>query len=274
MKFENFKGAFTDSISLLKKHWKNLSVDFVKVALLSYIPMVLWFAIMYVINQFPEYIPSMLESFIVLVLFIIALVIYYIIDSMSLNVPDEISNGKRIAVAKQFVKNAVPMGKIVLGVLAVVVLFTAIAQLNFILTAAVFILGALLIFFFQFSLYEVIVGRKGILKSFPRSFNIVKGNLANVIVFDIVFLILAFMLYFAEQILFYALASIGGLIAMLSDINYLLMIVAFAPFALFAIGMILIGAVISYFVYIVPMYFLWKRIGTEEQENIKKPTTQ
>jgi hypothetical protein len=177
------------------------------------------------------------------------------------------------------------MAKIVLAVLAVVVLFTTVAQINPelaedmgidpLLMAALFVLGAVLVFFLQFSLYEIIVGRKGVLKSFPRSFNIVKSNMPNVIVFDIVFLILALILYFAEQILFYALASMGELIAALSDINYLLMVVAFAPFAIFALGMILIGAVISYFVYVVPIYFLWKRLGTaKEQENIKKPTTK
>ena len=273
--FKNFKGAFTDSISLLKEHWKNLSIDFVKVAILSYIPMLLWFSVMYLINQFPEYIPSMLESFMVLILFVISLVLYYIVDSMSMNVPDEIANGKRISVIKQFLKNAFPMAKIVLIVLAIVVLFTEIAKLNPILTVILLVLGAIAIFFFQFLLYEIIVGRKGMLKSFSRSFNIVKGNISNVIIFDVVFVVISLILYFSEQMLFYSLASISGLIVTLSDISYLLMVAAFAPFVLFAVGLILIGAIISYFVYVVPMYFLWKRLTAEkEQENIKKPTTQ
>jgi len=275
--FDDFIGAFTDAISLVEKNWKSLLIDFTKVTLLSYIPLLIGFILLFVIGLFE--LSSGIEGIIALMLFLIGFIAYFIIDSVSLNVPDNIVNGKRVMLIDQAGKNAIPMVQLSLVIILLITVGIAVWNVGFILSIIVLMVAIAGLFIFQFTMYELILGRKSFIASVAGSLELVKSNIPNVIVFDIVFLIIMALMYFAEQVIFGVLASLAALITLAFSLDPLLMSASSLILLIILVLAIIVGAVISYFLYVLPFYFFWSRITkriqpVKQQENIKKPTTQ
>ena len=282
--FSNFTGAFTDAISLVEKNWKNLAVDFTKITLLTYIPLVIGLILYYIVDMLNM--SLMMESMAALVLLLLGLIAYFIIDSVSLNVPDNLVKGKRVSVLNQMGSNSAPMSKFVFVIFGLVIVLSMISNIHTIMTVVAIMLAIPVVFLFQFSMYELIVGRKGLLDSFKNSLLLVKSNIPNVIVFDIVFIIIMVIMYIAEQVVLGGLGLLAGLTAAFLSFDALLIIIASILLLVIFIAVLIAGTVISYFVYVLPFYFFWTRISgavnksaqpekkSGKQENVKKPTTQ
>jgi hypothetical protein len=188
---------------------------------------------------------------------LIELVLGAAIGSVSLNVIEDASLGKDTDLKAQFMKNLMPILKITLVRWAIYILFALplaalylVGGYNAIIAICIFAIILALAFFalmfaIQFSLYELILGGRGVIDSMKASASLVKRNIFSVLLLNVIFLFLGFavgaVLGIFRMVLnpMLSMASAGGMAMMVAGyLVYFTLIMAANALVMSAMGTI------------------------------------
>ncbi len=291
------KGVFSDSLGFWKKRGERFIVDLVKINILEWavfvIPVVILISLaMIMLGSISldetEAASALLGNIAFLAIAFILLFITYLVSaalgSVMLNAVDNRAKGKETHIIRQFKANFVPYSLyvILIGLISFVIFIPLIV--GFLMAggdggpgAILRILGSvclfgflsgliyiLFVFFIQFSKFELIIERTGVVDSLKRSYSLVRRNIVGVFIFNIIYIIIAF-----------AIGSISSVIERILIVALQLMMVGGSiTGAIFAgllyVVIVFVISVLTTFVMLPLLYFFWKRIKTPQKEKGKK----
>lgn len=191
-----------------------------------------------------------------------------VVNSISFNVVDNLAKGKETSIMEKFSANLVPVVLYTLLIWVIILICLSpialavlsgntLAALGALCFVAVALVGFLLIFhfLFQFSFFELVLNRRGVIDSLKRSFSLVKANLFTVILFDIVYLILAMAVGFPLGMAEFVIKLIGEVLASVGGVfGILLYVFVYTIFGL-------ISGIITSFILLPLFYFFWKKVS-------------
>jgi len=274
---EIIKSAYSDAWNLLKKSWKNLLIDIVKIELVVFLLSLINGAILiFGITSFmgeASNIYELLQNIpvwyyaIAIPVYIAVTLLTAVVGSLLYNIIDNRAKGKITNFTEQFSMNIVPVitYTVLWGVFVAVTMLPMLGiagggigalALMCIYPLALAIINTLVLFFLQFAYFEIIVGRRSVIDGFKTSISLVNKTAFTTFVFDILFFIVAIIVSIPFYGVYIVFLWVGELAAL-------------------AIGDALTGGLISNFVSSIGMiilqtagilvllpvfYFFWKKI--------------
>ena len=291
------KNAFSDAWKMWKKSGKDFFVDLLKISLLQWaiygiVTIILVSAALILMGGAVEGATgmetlSLLTGNIAFVALAVLLVVASwlvasVLGSVVFNVVDNRANGKKTEIVKRFKTNFIP----VTGYIALVIVISIIICLPIVLgylftsgASVLSILGGMCLFGFvsvvfyllfafliQFSMLELVIERRGVVESLKSSYALVKKNIVTVLLFDIVYIIIAF-----------GIGSITSVIERVFIVGIELMafggsIVGAAMGGVLYLLVVFLLTVASYFILLPIYYFLWRGLGPKKKQEEKKKT--
>ena len=214
MKTELLTSTANETFKFLTTSYRRLFTNIFKVKLISSLVLVLTLVLSFVsFMGAMGFVPLMylIMLLIAIAIFFIGLFMSFVADSVGYNVVDAVFKDQGVGFWESFRKNMLPMLKFVLiSLLIATVALSPVFVLYFIIYAAVYvgesstagillvelieillrilssIIQAVLYLFLQFTVFELLIARKGAIESFKQSFGIVKENFIETIVFSFV----------------------------------------------------------------------------------------
>jgi hypothetical protein len=295
---DTVKGAFSDALKMWERRGKEFFVDLAKVSILEWavfiVPMVILVSLALIMLGSTSLldedvaVTTLLGNIAFMVIAVILILIAYFVSivfaSVRFNIVDNRMKGKDTGIINQFKANFVPYSlyTILVGLIGIVLLLPVL--LGFLLSGPsddsgyIFrILGNMCLFgfisvilymffafFIQFSKFELIIERAGIVESLKRSYRLVRKNLVTVFIFDIVYIIIALVV-----------GSVSSVIQriFLTGAQFLMMFGSVVGAALAALLYILVAfliSIISTFILLPIFYSFWRRLKAPKEKTKKK----
>jgi hypothetical protein len=270
---ETLNKIFSDWIDLYKRAAVPLFIDIAKVELLNFLVIGVLFlftiaAVFLLGISFTTSFSALSSS--ILPLFFIAFIVFIVfvsfaIGSIKFNVIDDKANNRETNIVEKLRENFVP---VVLYMLLTSIIYLVLLSpliLAFIfggglrnlaalcLFLILIILAVLLfVFFAQFSFYELVINRRGVIESFKQSFSLVKSNIITVFVFDIIDIIISSLVVLPFSLIG---EIVGVVLFSVPSLSSLLL------HFIFSVIYYTIVSIVTTFILQPLFYFFWKNIS-------------
>jgi len=274
---EIIKSTYSDAWNLLKKSWRKLLIDIIKVQIVIFLLSLITgafvvFGIDYFIGdasntyELLQNIPVWYYA-IAIPTYIAVGLLSAITASLMYNIVDNRAKGKKTNFTEQFSRNIIPVTiySVLWWVFMIITLLPMLGiigggmgamALMCVYPLALLIIYLLLLFFLQFAYLEIIVARKGVIQGLKDSLTIVKKNMFAVFIFDISYIVASI----AVSIPFYAFYMLSGWIGQLASMAIGdVLIGGLASIVISSIGMAIMKTALM-FVLLPLLYFFWKKI--------------
>lgn len=306
MELNLIKNSFKESWVFLKKNFKWIAIEILKIEILSLVSMfvgLLAFGIVIyaIFTIFSDSLIELTSNNIYILLLIIPLILFgivlslfprYVLILMSYNIVDAALDGKKIVVSKTFWKNFFPVlkyGLLYLGItlLALIPMFIILVvvgigslqdpdSFNLIIMRSLvelsvrsynLIVGGIIYLFTQFAIFELLVKRLSAFKSFRNSYSLVRSNLYETAGFSLALWIIELGLYVVFLLPLLVIIGIGILVSLSLISNVWLMALPLSiMFLLILILFILIQSVVKTILFTTRCIY-WKKVSKDKAFN-------
>lgn len=286
--FDIVKKTFSDAFGFLKTSWKGLIIDLVKIMALEWavyliaLTFILTIAIIgaggFDLQNIIAAANNLGFMIMAIAIIFVCVIISAVFGSVMINAVDCRYNGIRTPIIEKFKKNFVSyaMYTLLIYFLMVVMLLPFfLGYYGFVSTApgveslgmlccfglVSFVLFILFAFLTQVARFELVLGGAGPLECLKQSYNLIRKNLVAVIIFDVVYLIIAVIIAIPQNIVQRILVLVGPTVLFTSIAVLLLIVITYlVTLALFQL--------ITFAITLPLLYFFWK--GLKEQPQVEK----
>ncbi|MEK6981857.1 MAG: hypothetical protein AABX38_02900 [Candidatus Micrarchaeota archaeon] len=200
--FDLIKANLSDSKDFLIKNFVSIFIKYSKAYLLTLVVSIIIMIVLAIPLGIANFGSKSSFGLLMLPVLFIVILVSSAMQSVIYNLIDNTYKKKDTAILGQMKENSFPVIKYYLIALPVLFILlypiimyvisssatanpTALPEPNLLVWLVLIILAAILAFFVQFGLYELLLSKKDVIESFKGSFEIAKNNLSKVFVFDL-----------------------------------------------------------------------------------------